>query len=229
MPLYQDIETLMLDRISGGDWTPGTRIPNEFQLADEFGVSQGTVRKALSGLLARGLVQRRPRHGTFVAEQTDESALFAFFRMRDRDGALVPEPGEEELNLRHATPEEASALGSKTVWEITRLRKHRGLQFSLERIILPQTQCPNLSAHRPFPNSLYPFLEQTYRLSISRIEEDLSAISAEAQTARRLGVAPGTPLLRTLRRSFDLTDACVELRDSLYLTDAQHYSVTLKR
>ena len=230
MPLYQDIESEMLQRISSGDWPPGTRLANEFQLAEEFGVSQGTVRKALSGLLARGLVHRRPKHGTVVAEQTDESALFAFFRMREEGGAaLVPEPGSENVTQRPATDAEAEALNTNEVWEIARVRLHQGKPFSEERIILPVAPCPDLDKHAPFPNSLYPFLEQTYRLTIERIEEDLSAFAASPATAKALHVPAGTPLLRTIRRSFDLTGTCVELRDSVYLTEGRHYAVGLGR
>lgn len=230
MPLYQDVEAQMVARISSGDWGPGTRLPNEFVLADEFGVSQGTLRKALAGLEARGLVTRRPRHGTVVAEQTDEKALFAFFRLRQQDGSmLLPEPGVEEIKKRAATVEEQDVLGSADVWHLTRARQHQGKPFSLERIVLPDTLCPALDSHSPFPNSLYPFLEQTFRISVAQIEEDISAVSAYEEAANVLRVGVGTPLLRALRRSFDLTGRCVELRDSLYLSDNQYYAVTLKR
>lgn len=230
MPLYQDIENRMLERISGGDWPPGTRLANEFVLADEFGVSQGTVRKALSGLEARGLVQRRPRHGTVVAEQTDETALYAFFRLRDAEGApVVPEPHAERVVMRAASASEAAALGTDQVWTITRSRLHHGVPFSLERIVLPVELCPGLDGETPLPNSLYPFLEQRFRISIDRIEEDLSAVAAVRADAEVLGVAQGTPLMRAERRSFDLRSVCVELRDSLYVTEGRSYSVRLGR
>ena len=230
MTLYRDIEAKMLERISAGDGPPGTRLANEFVLAEEFGVSQGTVRKALSMLLARGLVHRRPRYGTVVAEQTNESALFSFFRMRETEGTvLIPEPGTELVVERAAETAEAEVLGVKRVWEITRVRLHKDVPFSQERVILPADLCPGLDDHAPFPNSLYPFLEQTYRITIDRIEENLSAVAAQRQTAKDLSVDEGTPLLPTLRRSYDLTGRCVEVRDSLYLTSERHYSVTLGR
>lgn len=219
----------MLERISGGDWPPGTRLANEFVLADEFGVSQGTVRKALSGLEARGLVVRRPRHGTVVAEQTDESALFAFFRLREAGGApLVPEPAEEEVTRRAARPDEA-ALNCAEVWEIARIRHHHGVPFSRERIVLAVKLCPGLDGHVPLPNSLYPFFEKQFRITIDRIEEDLTAVAAGRETATRLGISEGAPLLRAQRRSFDLRGVCVEVRDSLYLSEGRHYSVRLGR
>ena len=47
-PLYSQVKALMMQRLIAGQWRPGEALPSEFRLADEFGVSQGTVRKALT-------------------------------------------------------------------------------------------------------------------------------------------------------------------------------------
>ena len=52
-----------------------------------FGVSQGTVRKAIDALAADNLVVRRQGKGTFVATHTEERAsMFRFLRIRRNDG-----------------------------------------------------------------------------------------------------------------------------------------------
>ena len=48
-PLYLQLRDALAERIAGGDWKPGNAIPNESDLAREFGVSTGTMRKALDG------------------------------------------------------------------------------------------------------------------------------------------------------------------------------------
>ena len=55
-PLYAQVRERLLQRISSGTWRPGQLIPNEFELAREMGVSQGTARKALDSLAADGLL-----------------------------------------------------------------------------------------------------------------------------------------------------------------------------
>ncbi len=56
-------------------------------LAIRFGVSQGTVRKAIDALAADNLVVRRQGKGTFVATHTEETASnFRFLRIRRNDG-----------------------------------------------------------------------------------------------------------------------------------------------
>jgi GntR family transcriptional regulator len=84
-PLYAQVKTLMTQRIGSGQWKPGDMIPNEFQLAAEFNVSQGTVRKALIALEADKLIVRRQGRGTYVARHTGEQTLFQFFRMVDSE------------------------------------------------------------------------------------------------------------------------------------------------
>ncbi|AYY11360.1 GntR family transcriptional regulator [Actinobacteria bacterium YIM 96077] len=54
--------------ISDGAFSPGARLPSERQLADELGVSIGTVRRATQILRERGLVKTLPSRGTYVNE-----------------------------------------------------------------------------------------------------------------------------------------------------------------
>ena len=48
---------------------PGTRLPNEIELADAMGVSRGSMRAALNILQEQGLIWRRQGIGSFVSEQ----------------------------------------------------------------------------------------------------------------------------------------------------------------
>src|SRR5262249_5221027 len=67
-PLYAQVKELLIARLVRGEWRPGGVLPSEFSLAATFGVSQGTVRKALDEMAAQNLVVRRQGRGTFVAQ-----------------------------------------------------------------------------------------------------------------------------------------------------------------
>ncbi|MFD4196610.1 winged helix-turn-helix domain-containing protein [Amycolatopsis thermoflava] len=56
-------------RIEDGDLAPGTRLPNERDMALEYGVATGTIRRAIQELRERALVITLPGKGTFVAER----------------------------------------------------------------------------------------------------------------------------------------------------------------
>nr|MCH9817596.1 GntR family transcriptional regulator [Betaproteobacteria bacterium] len=58
-PLYQQIKAQILQGLENAEWQPGEVIPSEFDLAARFGVSQGTVRKAIDELAASNLLVRK--------------------------------------------------------------------------------------------------------------------------------------------------------------------------
>src|SRR5258708_39970728 len=88
-PLYARVRERLIERIRSGEWKPGQLIANEFEIAAEFGVSQGTARKAIGDLAAEGLVVRRQGRGTFVVEHTPAHVLFRFFNLFDAAGSCV--------------------------------------------------------------------------------------------------------------------------------------------
>src|ERR1700722_10678853 len=126
LPLYAQVKDLIIRRIGSGEWQPGELIPNEFQLAAEFNVSQGTVRKALIKLEADKLIVRRQGRGTYVSRHTPQQALFQFFRMvDDRDQRLTPTSKPLTQKQQKASKEQASLLEIKVgepVHVITRVR-----------------------------------------------------------------------------------------------------------
>jgi GntR family histidine utilization transcriptional repressor len=50
-------------RIRSGDWPPGARIPTEHELTAQYGCARMTVHKAISALVAAGLIERRKKAG----------------------------------------------------------------------------------------------------------------------------------------------------------------------
>ena len=86
-PLYRQIKALLTQSLISGEWAPGASIPSEMDLAVRFGVSQGTVRKAIDELAAENIVVRRQGKGTFVATHTEEVVKLRFLRLVAADGS----------------------------------------------------------------------------------------------------------------------------------------------
>ena len=68
LPRYYRMYTSLLERIQSGEFTPGSAIPTERELGDEYGVSRITVIKALDMLERDGHIGRQQGRGTFVAD-----------------------------------------------------------------------------------------------------------------------------------------------------------------
>lgn len=65
---WEDIRAEVLRRIRARDWPPGALIPGEEALAEEFGVARATVNRALTALAEAGVIERKKRAGTRVAQ-----------------------------------------------------------------------------------------------------------------------------------------------------------------
>lgn len=68
-PLYLQLERELRARIDSQEFAPGAALPSEEQICEQYGVSRITVRRALDGLTAQGLIVRRHGVGSFVARR----------------------------------------------------------------------------------------------------------------------------------------------------------------
>ena len=230
-PLYAQIKALMMQRLIAGQWRPGEMLPSEFQLADLFGVSQGTVRKALDELAGENVVVRRQGRGTFVAEHDDHRALFHFFHLVGPDGERrLPESRLISVRKGLAGRLEAGRLAIGRGVPVIRIRRIRLLDDRpaiAETIAVPQKLFPDLADIREVPNTLYDFYERRYGVTIARAVERLAAVAADERDAKLLETAPGVPLLEIDRTALALDGAPVEWRVSRCLTATHHYRVEL--
>ena len=225
-PLYRQVYETLMRRLADAVWHPGQLLPSEGLLALEFGVSQGTVRKALDALTAENLLVRRQGRGTFVAEHGDEHSLFRFFKLRsDREGIGVPQSQVVAIEEVVASGDERGKLALARHARVVRIRRRRavsGVPCVLESIAVPASVFPGLKS-MDLPNTLYSLYATHYGITISGTNEKLKALALPAAEALLLGLKQRTPVLEIDRVAFDLERRPVEWRVSLCLTDQVHY------
>lgn len=231
-PLYQQVRDLLLQRIASGVWRPAEALPSEQTLAAELGVSHGTVRKALDSLASDNLVERRQGKGTYVAEHTQESAHFRFFKVTYPNGArTVPTCRRSTVTRRAAKASERARLGLGDEDSVFQVKRDRYIGETLsvrETIIVSAAIFPNLDAHDPLPNTLYTIYQAEYGVSIVSASEQIQAVRANSEDAEALGVEPGGPILQIDRTAHDITGRAIELRQSRFATGKLIYSVELR-
>jgi DNA-binding GntR family transcriptional regulator len=66
--VYRQVADHLAARIAAGELAPGARLPGERDLAQEYGVALGTIRRAVEVLRERGLVITLPAKGTYVTK-----------------------------------------------------------------------------------------------------------------------------------------------------------------
>jgi len=228
-PLYRQIRALITRSLEAGEWGPGDVIPSESELAARYGVSQGTVRKAIDEMAAENLLVRRQGKGTFVATHNDPRSLFRFLRLSANEGALPPIKSVPlECWRAKAGAEVAKTLGIEVGAPTIIIR--RLLQFGEEPVVFDELYLsgelfPDLTLDILKANemSLYSLFETRYGVRMIRADERLRAVSADRVSAEFLKVAEGSPLLLVERVAFTYGDKPVEWRRGLYSTRNFHY------
>jgi GntR family transcriptional regulator len=228
-PLYRQIKELILQALVNREWRPGEAIPSEVELAGRFGVSQGTVRKAIDELAAENLLVRRQGKGTFVASHSDPRAFYRFLRLVPLSGANEHAKSVPlECWRAKAGPEAERVLGVKPGDPIIIVR--RVLEFSGKPVVLDEIYLPGevfagltLEVLKESQVSLYSLFEAKFGVRMIRAEERLRAVAADRASAELLHVPEGSPLLSVERTSFTYGDRPVEWRRGLYATQAHCY------
>lgn len=228
-PLYKQVEEYVTQLIVEQRWKPGEILPSEFQLADEFKVSQGTVRKALNTLTDLKILERRQGVGTFVSEHTEKNALFRFFPLV-QDGMSPELPMSEMLSLKTelATGAIAENLGLKETEEVivlSRLRNIHDKPCILEHIYLPKKLFKGLLDEAEIPHTLYHFYQTNYGHTVHEIADKIKAVLANKEDAEILGIEENEPLLMFTRIAKSLNGKLIEYRITRCLSDNYHYLV----
>jgi GntR family transcriptional regulator len=118
---YLVIADRLRQRIAGGEWSPGKRLPSRARLAREYGLGDNVVRRAQELLIAEGMLVGQAGSGTYVAEPRARLKLVRSWRDVARNGisfrdemAALNIRGEPEVNAVakvEAPPDVAARLG----------------------------------------------------------------------------------------------------------------------
>jgi GntR family transcriptional regulator len=228
-PLYKGVQRALMEQLASGDVKPGQLIPSERQLALEYSVSIGTLRKAIDELVESRILIRQQGKGTFVASHDRERLLFYFFHIVPQKGLKSYPLVESVFFHKSIADDEAAArlkiaVGSPT-FHVRNKLSLRDEVISIDDITIDQARFEKLSAaqFKERPNTIYNLYQEAFGISVVRTDERLRAEAASVDHAKLLKIAVGTPVLTIRRTAFDMRDEPVELRISTVNTAAHEY------
>lgn len=227
MPGYTRTEQLERDlaaQIADGTLKPGDKIMSEAELADHFHVSRGTVRRALSELKQRRLIETRAGAGSYVA-----------FHGRDLGGA----DGWTTASVRSGVPTTTTLLSAALVarpdeladetggpdqyFRIERCRMFRSMPISHETSYLPATAAMrDIMAHGLVDGSVSATMQAAGLIPLTG-DVDITAEAVGHAVGEALGKPAATVFLLSERRSYGVDGALVEYVRS-YL-DPSHFTM----
>lgn len=202
---YREIKADMLRRITGGEWPPGSLLPNETHLAQEYGSARATINRAMRELVEDGLVERKRKAGSRVR-------LLPLRQMRLDIPLVRNEIEEQGAEYRYALVR--SDILKAPDWLRARLNLDADTQ-------LRHVTCVHFADGQPYqfedrwinlkatPGARIADFGATgpnewlvRQVPFSNVEVSFSANSATPEQAQHLGCAPGDSLFQIERQTF---------------------------
>lgn len=233
VPKYYVITNVL--RQTFAKYDRGDRVPSEWELAAQFGVSRVTIQRALSQLVDDGVVVRLQGKGTFYAgegkkgrAQAISGALESLMIYENGASAEVigkscsrEAPSDVRRNLELAPDAEVVSFrrvalvdGEPLAYIVNYLPRDIGMKLYDE---------DNALTHSPIAY----LLREKYGISLTRAEQTIDAVLAEPEVARALDFPIGSPLLRIERTLFGRKERPIQFTRSWYRSDRHKYAVTL--
>lgn len=216
----------MLDDLDVGD-----ALPSERRLAEELGVSRPTLRQAIDGLVAEGLLDRRHGSGTYVARPRIAVSLTmtSFTEDMIRRGM---KPGGRVLSFRTETA--GARIGRRLalspveeVFTIRRLRLADEAPMAIETLYLPRALMPDLRRSDLEGRSFYDLLRGN-GVVIASGTETIEPTVTTAEEAAELGVPVHMPAFLFERITRDAGGRPLEYVRSLYRGDRYRLELDLR-
>ncbi len=203
--LHDQIRTGIEANILSGRWRPGDRIPFEHELMTQFGCARMTVSKAIASLVDAGLVVRRRRAGSFVAQPRMHAAIL---EIPDIQAEVAARGEAYSLTLlsqrrrkaRPAIADETTLAGTGDLLAVRCLHLAGGRPFALEDRSISLTAVPE-AATADFSKTP-PGTWLLEHVQWTEAEHRISAINPDGEMARYLGILPGAACLALNRRTW---------------------------
>lgn len=201
LPLYDQIERNLRDLVVNGHLKPGEAMPGEWDLADLYGVSRLTVRRALDELVRQSWLEKKHGVGTFVRQPTMATIAAGKLSFTEQMRSIGREPSSKFIgqNLTNATDKIARALKIQEgdpIIEITRVRLADDVPILLETACLSTKRFPALESHDwSQGESLYKILSDKYDINITALDHTIKPVTLTATEARYLDAKAGIPAL----------------------------------
>lgn len=204
-PLYGRIKSVIEKRIREAEWPADFQVPREEDLAEEFGASPLTVRRALRELQAEGMLVRIQGRGTFVIGPKMQCAVFELPDVSEEieDGGGIHT--SEVISLCAIAPESplASLLvvpDGNVVFHSRILHKEDGTPIQLEDRFVNSGEASDYL--RQDFTRVTPHAYLLRRTEVTFVDNTIRAIRLDDESSKLLQINPSQPCLLLDRRTW---------------------------
>ncbi|MGH8851665.1 MAG: GntR family transcriptional regulator [Casimicrobiaceae bacterium] len=230
--LHHQIKEDLVLHLRSERFAPGLALPSEATLCTHYGVSRGTLRRAIADLVSDGYLERYRGRGTFVSRSKLESGVVGTYNRFQLVGPPLDAGGRILLCRRiRAAKDIGTMLNVKTgtsLWMLERVRFTEGTPVSLQTSFLPFDLCPGLARQNLLELHLIDLLRDTYGVHLGSAVEYVEPTVADGHAARHLGVRLRTPLFQIERTTYTVGGVIAEYRRAVVRGDVYRYRIELR-
>jgi GntR family transcriptional regulator len=224
LPLYYQIQQMLLGNIRSGFLKAGDPLPSEKEIAAKFRISRMTARQALKSLSDMGAAYSQRGKGTFVSGAKLEKDFRQVFSFSEEMAARGSHPQSKILAFKRIRPDSqvADALRIASISEVFLLRRVRladAVSLCLECTHIPVRLCPDLLDVFAPGDSLYKTLLEHYGIQIAFADEVAEASLASSEESRLLRIRKKAPVFRFVRTAYLHNGEPIEFVRSVYRGD----------
>ncbi|WP_340679450.1 histidine utilization repressor [Paraglaciecola sp.] len=202
---FQQIKSVILDKISEGEMVPGDRVLSENQLAEQYQVSRMTARRALTELVAEGILARSQGLGTFVCDHRPMSSMLEIQSIQDE----IKQRGHKYANVQ-LSKKIVLATEQQSVWldvapnseifhtQIVHLEN--GLPVQLEDRLVNPLWAPDYLKQNFDKTTANQYLNEVAPLT--EADHIVEAIAPNEFLIKTLNIAATQPCLKISRRTY---------------------------
>jgi GntR family transcriptional regulator len=211
IPLYAQLAELLRGRIARGVWAEGDRLPSLGALTQEFEVARVTVRQAITMLEREGILAARQGRGTFVTRRPGAERRLPVQSTLADLVAMLQGSKPQLLNIeeRKAVPRLMEQDGKPAPHYVYMRRVHLRDEVPYCVIDIYLDERIFRKAPKRFRQEvMIPILTTLPGVRIAKAHQTLTIGTADAETARHLGIAVNAPVAE-VRRVFRAPDGTV--------------------
>ncbi|MHB0912692.1 MAG: GntR family transcriptional regulator [Armatimonadota bacterium] len=231
-PLYRRLYNEMRDRINSKVYPPGTALPSESKMREEFGVSLITIRRAIHELALDGMVYIRHGIGSFVREpsRSDIVVGMSSFTSDVAEGRLRIVRTLMADELVPAPTAVADRLGVQVgsmVRRLVRLDCEGGAPLSVDEAFIPPALASMITPEMAASPLFMHLWQEGAGVSLVQTQYDIYVQPSGESDQELLQIGPDMPLLITdelIRDSNGRAAAWIETR---YRSDRSRLSATV--
>ena len=220
---YQEIADELRPRVVAAP--PGSVLPSESELSEEFGASRVTIRRALDLVREQGLIAARQGFGWYVAGEPVRQSLTQLGTIESQlaDSGMTNE--RRVIEFAFVTPPDLvrEILGTDSVLRVKRINLADGEPFAVVTVWCPEALGGGLSRKQVERQPFYELLDVRLRGATQTIGAD----GASEDDAKLLQVPVGAPVLKCQRVTTSIDGTPVLVSEHLFPAHRTEFVVDL--